>query len=215
MPESAVRPIVFDFGNVIAFFDYRRACETFGRRLGLEGEAFLDRVVGLGFRPLLRSYESGRIDTDTFRRDFCALMALEVSAEEFEDAWTDIFWLNDDLARHLPFLKRAGHRLVLGSNTNPLHTARFRNQFEDALSYFDALVLSHEVGHCKPDRDFYLACARAAGAEPSECVFIDDLEENVEGARSAGLRGILFKDVPTLDRDLRAHGVTLTQISNS
>ena len=37
--------------------------------------------------------------------------------------------------------------------------------------------------------------------------FIDDLPENVEGAKSAGLRALLFTDEPTLRSDLRREGI--------
>ncbi len=96
---------------------------------------------------------------------------------------------------------------MLGSNTNGLHAAQFRRQFAETLGHFDALVLSYEIGHIKPLAAFYLACAEAAGAPPAECVFIDDLPENVVGARAAGLVGLVFRDVPTLVADLAAMGV--------
>ena len=96
---------------------------------------------------------------------------------------------------------------MLGSNTNDLHAAQFRRQFAETLGHFDRLVLSYEIGHIKPTADFYLACAEAAGAPPGECVFIDDLAENIEGARAAGLVGLVFRDVPTLIADLAALGV--------
>ena len=82
--------------------------------------------------------------------------------------------------------RRQGYTLVLGSNTNDLHAAHFRRQFADALAHFDRLVLSYEVGHIKPSAAFYHACVEAAGARPDECVFIDDLPENVEGAAPPG-----------------------------
>ena len=98
---------------------------------------------------------------------------------------------------------------MLGSNTNDLHAAQFRRQFAETLANFDRLVLSYEVGHFKPSAAFYLACAEAAGAEPGDCVFIDDLLENVEGAQAAGLVGILFRDTVTLIRDLAAIGIDM------
>ena len=78
-------------------------------------------------------------------------------------------------------LKSAGYTLVLGSNTNDLHAAQFRRQFAETLAHFDRLVLSFEIGHIKPSAAFYLACAEAAGAEPADCVFIDDLVETWKG----------------------------------
>jgi putative hydrolase of the HAD superfamily len=199
--------LIFDFGNVVAHFDYRKACETLGPRMGLSPEAFLERVQGLGFTPLLQNYERGSISTEEFSRSFCELVGLVIAHEEFASAWSDIFWANEPLAPLIEFFKGRGYTLVLGSNTNDLHASQFRRQFAETLGHFDRLVLSYEIGHIKPTAAFYLACAEAAGEAPEHCVFIDDLTENVEGARAAGLVGLVFRDVPTLITDLARLGV--------
>lgn len=212
---TARRPaLIFDFGNVVAFFDHSRACESFGRRVGLTGPAFLDRLRERGFIPLLQSYERGAISSEMFSRSVAALAELEIPHDEFAAAWSDIFWLNEPVATLLRTLKAQGYTLVLGSNTNDLHASQFRAQFADTLAVLDAIVLSHEVGHIKPSSEFYLACAEAAGAAPADCVFIDDLAENVEGARAAGLQAVQFGDVPSLLSDLSGLGVQFGSQTN-
>jgi FMN phosphatase YigB (HAD superfamily) len=202
--------LIFDFGNVVAHFDYRKACDTLGGPLGMSGEAFLERARTIGLSPLVEQYESGKIPAEVFSRGVCALVGLEIAHGEFAAAWADIFWLNEPIVPVIAGLKRRGYTLVLGSNTNDLHAAQFRRQFAEVLTHFDRLVLSYEVGHIKPHASFYRACAEAAGAPPSECVFIDDLPENVEGARAAGLRGIVFRDVPGLLDALGGMGVEVS-----
>ncbi len=59
----------------------------------------------------------------------------------------------------------------------------------------------------KPDARFYEACACAAGAAPGSCIFIDDMAENVEGARAAGLEGLHYVDTAGLCDGLRRLGV--------
>jgi HAD superfamily hydrolase (TIGR01509 family) len=55
----------------------------------------------------------------------------------------------------------------------------------------------------------FLGAARSLGRLPSECVFVDDREKNVRGARQAGMRGIHFQDAPTLISALREQGIQL------
>ncbi len=203
--------LIFDFGNVVAHFDYARACEALGAPLGLTGEAFMDRVRDLGFSPIVRDYESGRLTAEAFSEAVCALAGLAIPHAEFVAAWSDIFWLNEPVADLVAELKRLGYPLVLGSNTNDLHAAHFRREFAETLDRFDRLVLSYEVGHIKPSAAFYAACTEAAGLAPADCVFIDDLPENVEGARAAGLKALLYRDPGTLRDDLRALGVELPE----
>ena len=199
--------LIFDFGNVLAFFDYSKACRTFGSRLGLSGEAFLERLTSLGFSTLVQRYESGQATAEEFSRGVCALAGLDVSHDEFVTAWSDIFWLNEPVARLVAFLKGRGYTLVLGSNTNDLHATHYRRQFADELAHFDRLVLSYEIGHIKPSPVFYLECTRAAGLPPGQCVFIDDLAENVQGAKEAGLQALHYRDADSLLPELAALGV--------
>jgi putative hydrolase of the HAD superfamily len=184
---------IFDFGNVVAHFDYAIACERLGRPFGLPGSELLRRARQAGLDPIVKRYEAGRMDARDFSHAVCGLVGLgAVGHDAFAAAWADIFSLNEPVARLVARLAASGDTLVLGSNTNDLHAAHFRRQFAEALGHFDRLVLSYEVGHVKPSPEFYLACAEAAGRPPGECVFIDDLPENVEGARAAGLLGVVY-----------------------
>jgi glucose-1-phosphatase len=199
--------LIFDFGNVVAHFDYRKACETLGRPIGVSGEVFLERARAAGFGPLVERYESGKMTAEEFSGAVCGQVGLEIAHDDFAAAWADIFRLNEPIAPLIADLKRRGYTLVLGSNTNDLHAAQFRRQFAETLAHFDRLVLSYEVGWIKPHASFFHACADAAGAPPEECVFIDDLPENVAGARATGMTGIVFRDVPSLLDELRGLGV--------
>lgn len=199
--------LIFDFGNVFAYFDYARAFAGLGRRLGLSGEDFLTRARACGLDQLVRDYERGVLRSEEFSAAVCRRTGLVAGHDEFAAAWSDIFWLNPPVADLCHTLRAGGYTLILGSNTNEIHSARFRGQFARELACFDRLVLSHEIGHSKPSADFYLECARAAGAAPSDCVFIDDMRENVDGARAAGLAAIRFTDLDSLVAALRGLGV--------
>jgi FMN phosphatase YigB (HAD superfamily) len=205
--------LIFDFGNVVAHFDYARAASRLGERLGLSGEELLDRLRPLGFSDLLKSYEGGRISAEAFSEGVSNLVGLAISHHEFAAAWADIFTANESIAPLFAFLKGRGYTLVLGSNTNDIHANQFRRQFAETLEHFDRLVLSYEVGQIKPSIAFYLACAEAAGAEPGDCLFIDDLLENVEGARLAGLVGVHYQSTDRLLDDLGALGVDVPSLA--
>lgn len=77
---------------------------------------------------------------------------------------------------------------------------------------FDAQVISCEVGLRKPDPAIYRLTARELGVDPTACAFVDDLERNVEVARSLGMHGVLHRgDVAETAAALEPFlGVTLT-----
>jgi HAD superfamily hydrolase (TIGR01509 family) len=204
--------IIFDYGNVIAFFDYARAFTRLGAHMGVSGELFRQRVSENGFPDLLAQFESGRITPEEFATSISAISGLKIPYPEFVEAWKDIFWLNASVAELIEVLKSRGYPLLLGSNTNVLHAAYYRRQHARTIDLFDHLIFSYEVGCLKPDARFYLAAAAAANLLPASCIFIDDVEENVEGARKAGLTGLLYTDTPSLLGDLSRLGVEVTAI---
>nr|WP_206037712.1 HAD-IA family hydrolase [Rhodococcus sp. HNM0569] len=59
---------------------------------------------------------------------------------------------------------------------------------------FDHVVLSGDVGVAKPSPASYRLVAQRLGLAPSECVFVDDLASNVEGAVAVGMVGVHFHD---------------------
>jgi putative hydrolase of the HAD superfamily len=68
---------------------------------------------------------------------------------------------------------------------------------------FDAIVRSDEVGVRKPDPEIFLLTADRLGVAPQECVFVDDLLQNVEGARAVGMHAFVHRNaaftVPKLE----------------
>jgi putative hydrolase of the HAD superfamily len=203
--------LIFDFGNVVAHFDYARACAPLGASLGITGAALLDQIRSRGLNRLVARYEQGGLTDREFARAVARLAPElgDLPFDHFAAAWRDIFWLNDSVVELAAGLKRLGYRLLLGSNTNALHADDFRVRFAEALAPFDRLVLSYQVGHIKPTRGFFLACAAAAEAPVHDCVFIDDLAENIDGARAAGMTGLVYRETPALREDLARLGIEL------
>jgi epoxide hydrolase-like predicted phosphatase len=68
---------------------------------------------------------------------------------------------------------------------------------------FDAVLISGEIGMRKPDPEIFLHAAALLGLPPDACVFVDDLQQNAEGARAVGMDGIVHRSarftVPKLE----------------
>jgi putative hydrolase of the HAD superfamily len=91
-------------------------------------------------------------------------------------------------------LRDEGYRVGLITNNVREGSATWRALIPvDEL--FEVVVDSSEVGMRKPNPAIYHhALALLGGVEPSAAVFLDDSPGNVEGARLAGLAGILVDD---------------------
>ena len=105
-----------------------------------------------------------------------------------------------ELTLHEPIIDRVrtlrdeGYKLGLITNNVREGSAMWRSLVPvDEL--FDAVVDSSEVGMRKPNPAIYHhALELLGGVAPDQAVFLDDSPGNVEGARRAGLQGILVTD---------------------
>ena len=68
---------------------------------------------------------------------------------------------------------------------------------------FDAVVISGDVGLHKPQPEIYELGAERLGVPPADCVFVDDLRENVAGAEAVGMTAILHRNTRETIAELR------------
>lgn len=59
--------------------------------------------------------------------------------------------------------------------------------------HFDAIFVSGELGMMKPDQRIYQHVARDLGLDPSEILFIDDKQSNIDGAFRAGMQAAVYQ----------------------
>jgi len=85
-------------------------------------------------------------------------------------------------------VRRAGLRTALLSNSWGSVGFGYPRQMLSEL--FDAVVISAEVGMRKPEQRIFTLTVELLGLRPDECVFIDDVQANVEAAESVGLVGV-------------------------
>jgi epoxide hydrolase-like predicted phosphatase len=102
--------------------------------------------------------------------------------------------------------RAAGLRTGLISNS----WGRGRYDRDSFAELFDGVVISGEVGLYKPQPEIFRLGAERVGLEPEQCVFVDDLRENCEGAEQVGMTAVLHRGADTsLDRLEELLGVEL------
>jgi len=98
----------------------------------------------------------------------------------------------------------ADYRLAIVSDAivSPGRCLRELLRLHDIEQYFSAFAFSDEVGRSKPHPAMFEHVAAALGVEPAQMVHIGDREHNdVQGARSLGMKTILFIQSRDRDRD--------------
>ncbi len=124
----------------------------------------------------LRRVDGGQVAADGLLTRMFAASALEVPMV--------------DLIRQV---RAAGLRTALVSNSWG-STSYHRPLFAEL---FDEVVISAEVGMRKPEEQIFLLATSRLGLSPAECVFIDDIEANVQAAEAVGLVGLWHTESAT------------------
>ncbi len=150
------------------------------------------------------------MEPEAFAAEVMRVLGFECGLTEFGRIWNSIFLPETLVPERVIRDLQSRYRLIIVSNTNQLHFEMLRTSYP-IFEHFFGYILSYQVRAMKPDPAFYAAALSMAGCLPEECVFIDDLPENVEGAKAAGFDGIVFESFPQLARELALRGIFLAE----
>ncbi|MFO0948072.1 MAG: HAD family phosphatase [Planctomycetota bacterium] len=197
--------LLFDLGNVLVYFSHER---MFAQMAELCGRSPAEVVTLCRQSGINDRFERGEISEAEYHREFEALVRSNVDPEKLYQAASDIFWSNDSIRPIVAKAKQRGLRLVLLSNTTSAHFRFIQERF-DVLEPFDEWIVSYEVGAMKPDAPMYEAALERIQCPPQRCLYLDDLEANIQAGRDFGLQAEVYTDTPTLLNHLKERGLEL------
>jgi len=188
-----ITTIIFDFGGVLINLDLNRCIKQF-KALGVQN--FEENLSNFGQKGFFLQFEKGEIGVPEFCENVRKLAALPLTDQQIIDAWCLFLVDIPDYKIELLLELKKKYRLLLLSNTNPLHIdisavnefARFGLKVEDV---FDKCYYSYEMKMAKPDAEIFEALLTDAGVKPEECLFLDDGQKNIDQATKLGIQSYL------------------------
>ena len=94
----------------------------------------------------------------------------------------------------LSYLKQNGYKVALATATAPDRAKSYIERL-DLLKYFDEIVCASMVEKGKPEPDIYLYAAEKLGLEPHECIALEDSQNGIKSASSAGCKTVMVPDL--------------------
>ena len=187
--SSMIKTVIFDIGNVLVNFHWREMY----KEKGLSGEVF-DRVAKATIlSPIWCEIDRGIM---TYEEVLDAFVSQDkVMASEIRRVLADthrIVTKRDFAISWICSLKDKGLQVLVLSNFGE----KLIDDCPDAmdfLSYTDGGILSYKDHLLKPEPEIYQLLLTRYGLKAEECVFIDDLQENIDAAKTQGIYGIVFK----------------------
>ena len=187
---------IFDLGNVIVDIDFNRVLGTWSdlSRIPL---ATLKQHFTMG--EAFHQHERGEISDGAFAEAMCHEMNMPLSYEQFAHGWQAVFVaLRPDVIAIMQKLREQGHRVVVLSNTNCLHTTFWPEEYPQIRAAADRVYLSQEMGMRKPEARIYQRVLQSEGFSAQDAVFFDDNADNIAGAEQLGITSILVTGNETI-----------------
>lgn len=183
-----IKNIVLDMGNVLLNFDpeavLNKFCSSDDEKKVIRKELFNGPEWLMGDRGDIK-------DSDRF--DFVKVRVPEKYHEALKNCAFKWDFCMDPLPGAREFcetVKVQGYGIYVLSNASDLFYKYFPNLLP--LDFFDGIFVSSDYKMLKPDEVIYRTFLEKFGLKADECLFIDDREENVEGAKAVGFNGFVF-----------------------
>jgi putative hydrolase of the HAD superfamily len=206
-PPPAARPraAVFDLGGVVIEVSLVRAMALWAAASGLAPAEIQRRLLA----DLSNYYRFERSDLgpEAFLAGLAQLMGRPEAPEAFRSGWLAI--LGGPLPGIDPLLARLKRhvRLVLLTNTNPIHSAEFRRTCAPTLAHFERIFESWQMRCRKPEPACFAQVLEYLALPPEEVLFFDDTAENIAAATRLGVVARLVRGPQDIERELAAVGL--------
>lgn len=190
--------VIFDIGRVLADFCWKEYVHSFGYSEIIEG-----RVSYAVFQSgVWEEYDKGILPDEEI------VSQMIEKAPEYEKEIREVTTNFEGCVKAFPYAEN----WIQNLNKQGIQTYYLSNYGEKmrkdtaqelkAISYCKGGVFSYEVKLIKPDAAIYQVLVDKYRLIPENCVFIDDVEKNVEAARKMGMQGIVFRGYEETCREL-------------
>ena len=196
----AIKAVISDFGGVLTtplLASFMALQDEIGIEAGALGRAMQRIAEREGEHPLFE-FERGRISEADFlaamRRELASELGHEPELHRFSEIYFDALGVNEPMIGVMRDARDRGHRMALLTNNvrewEPLWRAMV-----PVDEIFEIIVDSAFVGIRKPEPEIYeLTVERLGdGIGPSDCLFVDDVEVNIDAARQLGMQTVHFQ----------------------
>lgn len=186
----AIENIIFDFGGVILDIDPQLTINEF-IKLGYSKE---NKLNGKDFyQKVIHKFEKGIFTPEVFRNKLRDYLHMDLTDQQIDDAWNALLF---DIPRErIEVIEKVKNHypIYLLSNSNEIHydlyvrDLQLRFGYKEFNELFNKSYFSFDLHMCKPDPEIYEFVINQENLNPATTLFIDDREDNLEGAREAGL----------------------------
>ena len=206
---TRVEAIITDFGGVLTsplVESFVGVLGTSGISLEEMGKAMVAIAQRDGSNPLIE-LETGRVTEAAFMgrlsEELTAQRGDPVELDGFGERYFRHLQPNERLIDYMRELRGRGYKMAICTNNVKEWESRWRAMLP-VDEIFDVVVDSAFVGSRKPEPRIYEITLERLGSAPEAALFVDDVEDNCQGARALGINAIRFRSTDQAIEDIEA-----------
>lgn len=183
--------IILDMGNVLLEWNKDKILQSISDTK--EEYLVLDKTI----------FQSGlweRLDLGTMTREELVLKVVSMIGRTYQKKVEEVIWnwssyidIYREVFPVLSELKKKGHRIFVLSNTSKVFYDLLEEQLSPLKELLDGFVLSCDIKAIKPDLAMFKGILDKYQLDPTNCVFLDDIEDNTIAAEKLGIKAYQVK----------------------
>ena len=183
--------IILDMGNVLLEWNKDKILQSVSNTK--KDYLILDKSI----------FQSGlweRLDLGTMTREELVLKLVSMIGRGYQKKVEEVIWnwpsyidIYREVFPVLSELKKKGHRIFVLSNTSKVFYDLLEEQLSPLKELLDGFVLSCDIKAIKPDLAMFKGILDKYQLDPTNCVFLDDIEDNTMAAEKLGIKSYQVK----------------------
>lgn len=189
MQNKKIKVVIFDIGNVLAYFCWQEVFERYlsKEELTLLSEEIIPNRIEwyqmdqglLTISDVAKSITKEFPNLEATLQEAICKVFQEISPFSYAEKWVQN-------------IKSRGYRVYILSNYGEEAFALSKERYT-FLQHVDGQIISSEVKLMKPDHRIYQTLFERFGFNPEEAVFIDDNVDNIQAAKELGVKTVHFQ----------------------
>lgn len=182
---------ILDMGNVLLEWNKDKI---------LQGVSDLEKDYMILDKVIFQSGLWEKLDLGTMTREELMLKVVSIIGTTYQKKVEEVIWnwpayidIYTEVFPVLSEVKKKGHRIFVLSNTSKVFYDLLDRELSPLKELLDGFVLSCDIKAIKPDQTMFKKIIEKYQLDPSNCVFLDDIEENTTVAKKLGFNAYQVK----------------------
>lgn len=192
-----IKAVIFDLGGVYFEDGTKKFIGKLSQILSKPEESLFD----LFRKGKSVEYRENKISGDEFFQFASEKLESKISASEINNMWVSEYTEIPGTKKVIEKLKSMGLKVSVISDNVPERINYLEEKY-NFLDIFDDVILSYEVNLTKPSEEIFKLALSRLEVLPSECVFVDDRQVNLDTSTRLEINSILFENPDQLEKEI-------------